>query len=73
VNRVEAHLGYVFGGRLDVDLAVDRIAALEADHLAGFDSEGGVETRIPGSVDVLLAVAQSVIDGVVALARSGRL
>jgi hypothetical protein len=71
MDRVETHVGDVFGGRLDVDLAVDRIAALEADYLARFDSKGGIKTRVPGSVDVLLAVAQSVIDAVVALARSG--
>ena len=41
MDRVETHVGDVFGRGLDVDLAVDRIAALEADHLVASDSKGG--------------------------------
>ena len=41
MDRVETHVGDVLGGRLDVDLAVDRIAALEADYLVASDSKGG--------------------------------
>ena len=67
VDGIEAHVRNVLNGGLDVDLAIDRVAALEPDDVAGFDGQNGVEAVVPRAVDVLVAITQSVINRVLAL------
>jgi hypothetical protein len=47
VDGIEAHVRNVLNGGLDVDLAIDRVAALEPDDVAGFDGQNGVEAVVP--------------------------
>ena len=67
VDGIEAHVRNVLNGGLDVDLAIDRVAALEPDDVAGFDGQNGVEAVVPRAVDVLVAITQSVVNRVLAL------
>jgi hypothetical protein len=67
VDGIEAHVRNVLNGGLDVDLAIDRVAALEPDDVAGFDGQNRVEAVVPRAVDVLVAITQSVVNRVLAL------
>jgi len=67
VDGIEAHVRNVLNGGLDVDLAIDRVAALEPDDVAGFDGQNGVEAVVPRAVDVLVAITQLVVNRVLAL------
>ena len=67
VDGIEAHVRNVLDGGLDVDLVIDRVAALEPDDVAGFDGQNGVEAVVPRAVDVRVAITQSVVNRVPAL------
>ena len=67
VDGIEAHVRNVLNGGLDVDLAIDRVAALEPDDVARFDGQNWVEAVVPRAVDVLVAITQLVVNRVLAL------
>jgi hypothetical protein len=64
VDRVEAHVPELLGGRVGAGLPVDGVAALEADDLAGFDCDRRFDAVVPDVVDVLVVVGQIVVDSV---------
>jgi hypothetical protein len=66
MNRVEAHVREVLGGRLRVELSIDCVATLEPDHVAVFDRQNWVQRPVPGAVDVAFGVREMVVDRVTA-------
>jgi hypothetical protein len=65
MDRVEAGVREVLDARVGTHLPVEGVAALEADDLAGFDRQNGVDRVVPDVMDVLVRVAQFVVDLVV--------